>query len=154
VSILEAQEIIDTTGWTVEAALGYNGRLSICPDPCYARPYAVLDYLWFVDHPGLMDELGKFQPQKYKDFTQRQKQLIYLVNRLRNNGWLKSDYTGDSQSPLPCDVGGRTAAQVDHVLPENSGGLNLFSNARVCTGKFNNKVRTKSPEQKMDYVLA
>lgn len=153
IAIREAQTVIDTTNWVVENDVSFNGRNPVVAHSSFARPYAVLDYLWITDNPALTDELGKFTPQRYMNFTQRQKQLIYLVNRLRNNGWLRSDYDGDLQAPLPCDVGGRGAAQVDHVLCENSGGVNLFSNARVCSGKFNNKVRNKSPQDKMGYVI-
>lgn len=120
------------------------------PDLKYPRPYAVLDYLILrKQNETIWNYLGKrFLFKPLFGFTQEQKELIYLVNRMNNNGWLRSDYSGDSTANLP-QASGRAGVQVDHVVPEASGGANLFSNAYVSSGLFNIKAGRKNTDEKM-----
>jgi len=144
--IFKTMKLIEQRDWRVEKNIDY--RHPLVDERERKRPYAALDYLWVTDHKLIRKRLGKYTPGNRKKFTDRQKALILFVNRLVNDGWLRSDYGGDITTPLPSGVGGRDAVQIDHVLPVLSGGGNLFSNARICSGSFNNFKRTKKRDER------
>jgi hypothetical protein len=103
------------------------------------RPYTFLDSFWLNGPNGnaIQNHLKRCKWMGGLDFKPRQKTLARLVNRVCNNGYLKSDYKNDTTDALIEGSVGE-AAQIDHVWPQKSYGPNLFSNALVASGKFNN----------------
>jgi hypothetical protein len=118
-------------------------RGSLAPIETIPRPYAFLDQLW-LEQPGcpIQKYLGKAVWVGGKGFSPRQKTLIRMANRLFNGGYLRSDYPNDTKDNL-IEGSGHQAAQVDHVWPQSAYGPNLFSNAMIASGKFNNTASAK-----------
>jgi hypothetical protein len=116
----------------------HNGGALASPD-VVPRPYGFLDSFWLVGPEGnaIQTYLKRCKWVGGSDFKPRQKTLVRLVNRVRNGGLLKSDYPTDTKDAL-IEGSGNAAAQVDHVWPQAKYGPNLFSNALVAYGKFNN----------------
>lgn len=84
------------------------------------------------------------------DFTSAQVDFILQMSVVRELGYLKSSLSG--VTPLePFDnmmVGSTDAsAQVDHIWPQQLGGSNCYSNARVVSAWCNQKLKAKdAPE--------
>jgi hypothetical protein len=149
--IKEAKALVDGSGWKVEDAyLGNPPRLAPLAD-VPSRPYAMLDWLWLVQRwQPLLDYLTDgctYHHTHAGQFHERQKQLIRCVNRMYYDGYLKSDYPNDTKEALIVGSGKRSA-QVDHVWPFDDFGPNLFSNALIASGDFNNRMRTAPPKNK------
>jgi hypothetical protein len=150
-SIRIASDLCKCSDWKVESLYPQNPPKLAPLDEVTVRPYAMLDYLWLeYKCKYLLNFLTDGCTYKHThaaQFHERQKQLIRLVNRMFNNGYLKSDYPNDTKEALIVGSGKRSA-QVDHVLPFNNMGPNLFSNALIASGDFNNKARASTPSAK------
>jgi hypothetical protein len=151
--IADTMAAIALSGWTIESV--YPNAV-LAPIATVPRPYAALDYLWLhAQDPWLCG----FLDTAYRDghaasFSERQKMLIRVMNAMRNGGFLRSDYAGDTTDNLIMGSGQRSA-QVDHVYPYAGIGFgttrfggNLFSNALVASGAFNNRMKNATPAAK------
>lgn len=148
-AIVEADQVVTGSDWTVE---------NLYPDAILAplatvpsRPYAMLDYLWLrtgdAEMLAFLTDGCRYRHRQAAQFHERQKMLIHIVNSMRNDGYLKSDYPGDTTDSLIIGSGQRSA-QVDHVYPYTAYGGNLFSNALLASGAYNNRMRAASPGDK------
>lgn len=126
-----------------------NNGGSLAAESDIPRPYAFLDWFWLVDPDAnpVKTYLKRCIWVGGQDFRERQKTLVRLVNRLRNGGFLKSDYPNDTKTAL-IEGSGKEAAQIDHVWPQAKYGPNLFSNALVASGNFNNQASAKDAVEK------
>lgn len=142
------------SGWLIESHYPNAALVPLATVPI--RPYAALDYLWLVDRDPWF---CTFIDCAYRDdfaaaFGERQKMLIRVMNAMYNTGVVRSDYPGDTTENLIVGSGQR-AAQIDHVFPYAGLGLgatrfggNLFSNALVASGAFNNRMKNAAPATK------
>lgn len=112
------------------------------------RPYAVLDALYL--RGDLNKILTAWNIRSFGgfgnglEFEEWQQRLIYLVNRIRNDGWLKSDQRGDGDCENLLDCQGDQGAQVDHIVSKRvASGSNAFSNAQVVSRRYNGKKNAK-----------
>ena len=119
------------------------------------RPYAALDYLWLVEKNAWITSYlttgCQYRHRFAEVFHERQKQLIRVVNAMNNHNQLRSDYPGDTTQALIVGSGAR-AAQIDHVYPYARFGGNLFSNALLASGAFNNRMGSAAPAAKWGAV--
>jgi len=151
-TIINADKIIKTSGWTVESLYPPTTPPLIAPlTDVPSRPYAMLDYLWLAKpDQRLLDYLtsGCIYRHRYAaEFHERQKMLIRIVNSMYNKGAIKSDYPGDTKDSLIMGSGQR-AAQIDHVYPYSEFGGNLFSNSLIASGAYNNRMKAAAPKTK------
>lgn len=151
-TIRQAKTHVDNTGWKIEDEYpAHSPPIIATLGDVPSRPYAMLDYLWLKQNDQeIVDFLTggtTYVHQFASQFHDRQKQLIRAVNRLYSGGYLKSDYPGDVPDNLIVGSGKRSA-QVDHVHPYENTGPNLFSNAMIASGAFNNKARTMDAKDK------
>jgi len=115
--------------------------------PVSNRPYALLDWILFNDpgnaHLPMLTGIGTIEPGR--PFTDRQRELIQLVNRYRQAGEKKGECWSDvAEDPSQCaliQVGTDTGIEVDHILPMRPVGSNAFSNAQITSAGYN---RSKS----------
>jgi len=132
--IAECQKELDTSGWKLEQYVQKTGGPSLnLPGNGIARPYAVLDYMMYVkDFQDLKcDTIGNG-----RGFTGNQRNNILLVNRVRNDRWLKSDDAADTKNAL--SLRGDGGAEIDHIVPKKGqGGCNAYSNAQVISSMRN-----------------
>jgi len=150
--IQQTRQHIVHTGWKIEDQYPPMSRPFVAPlTDVPNRPYAMLDYLWLVQQePSIIAFLTNgcsYTHRFASQFHERQKMLIRIVNAMNNAGAIKSDYPGDTTDSLIIGSGQRSA-QVDHVFPYDKHGGNLFSNALIASGAFNNRMRTAAPATK------
>lgn len=126
----------DLTGFKVEEVLE-GGEILHAPCSGHPRPYAVLDYLWLNEQIPPVWGLN-FTYENGQFFSDQQRNLILAVNRIRNNGWIKSDEAGDDFTTLMVE-GSDQAPEVDHIVQRSTSGSNAFSNARVVSSRYNKK---------------
>lgn len=114
----------------------------------YPRPYQCLDYAFaLVGKNAVKTFLGsRLKIQNGLPFHARQRDLINLVNRIRNGGWLVSDDSNDVMKGHLAVGAGADAGHVDHIHPKAQAGSNAFSNARLISRKHN---ETTKDTQKM-----
>ena len=147
--IVAADKMVAGTKWIIENLYkdANVAPLSVVP----SRPYAMLDYLWLQDKnakiSGFLTSGCEYRHGHAAEFHERQKQLIRIVNAMHNGGALKSDYPGDTTESLIIGSGQRSA-QIDHVFPYSKFGGNLFSNALVASGAYNNRLKAADPGDK------
>lgn len=83
-----------------------------------------------------------------KDFTAAQKEAIIAANRARNGGVVKSDLSGrELSAPAKSQKGVSPSPdewQIDHIVPQDQGGTNSYSNARVIS-KAENRAKSNLP---------
>jgi hypothetical protein len=144
----QVQKRVDA-GWTIESAEEAT-RSWVAEKklpPVGNRPYALLDWILFMD-PGnqylpMQANIGTIGPGR--PFTDRQRELIQLVNRYRQTGEKKgecwSDVAEDRNQCALIQVGTDTGIEVDHILPMKPVGSNAFSNAQITSAGHN---RSKS----------
>jgi hypothetical protein len=147
--IMAADKQVSSSNWTIESKYQNPYLASLKDVPI--RPYAMLDYLWLDQNDtkigAFLTDGCIYRYQHAAEFHERQKQLIKIVNAMRNSNQLKSDYPGDTKDALIMGSGPR-AAQIDHVFPYSQFGGNLFSNALIASGAFNNRQKASSPGDK------
>ena len=111
----------------------------------------MLDYLWLVAKEArilaFLTDGCIYRHRFASQFHERQKMLIRIVNAMNHAGKIKSDYPGDTTNELIIGSGQRSA-QIDHVSPYSLYGGNLFSNALVASGAYNNAMKASTPSVK------
>jgi len=155
--LMEAAKEVALSGWTIEKSYPNANVVPLAVIP--KRPYAMLDYLWLVKQDvwvcSFLTDGCRYRDGFAAQFHERQKQLIRIVNAMYNKNEIKSDYPGDTTESLIIGSGQR-AAQIDHVFPyagiQGRGGTkyggNLFSNALIASGAYNNSMKNTDPETK------
>jgi hypothetical protein len=105
----------------------------------YPRPYQCLDFAFtLVGSNAVKTFLGpRMAIKNGLTFHARQRDLIRLVNRMRNGGWLVSDDPSDVVKGHLAIGAGADAGHVDHIHPKAQSGSNAFSNARLISRKHN-----------------
>lgn len=140
---------VKQAGWTIEKL--YADAIVTPLTDIPSRPYGFLDWMWLVDKSqrvlNFLTDGCSYKHKFASEFHERQKMLIRIVNALYNAGSIKSDYPGDTTDALIVGSGQRSA-QVDHVHPYDNFGPNLFSNAMIASGAFNNRMRTQPAKTK------
>ena len=120
----------------------YNSVKGVTPKEYIAREHAKqIDYSSIgTDHPNIKVENGR-------DYSARQKDLIYEHNKEWNNGVIRDDIDGKqlvrqgrSQAGQPKPING---AEIDHHFPQSKGGANSFENAKVVNWQTNNIKRAR-----------
>lgn len=112
-----------------------------------ARPYSVLDYLWFK-HRQEYFALGfpNFPggtPANTTKFSAGQIRAILKLNTLINEGLLLSDLyglTSDEKSQILVFNSADMSPEVDHIFRKENGGSNCYSNARVISASVNKQL--------------
>jgi|GEM_PF-7072234 len=144
-----ATKEIQANGWQIEHLFPDAKVAPLSHIPI--RPYAMLDYLWRVkNNTEILAFLTTgciYRHNFAAEFHERQKMLIRIINAGRNGNVIKSDYPGDTTESLIIGSGPR-AAQIDHVYPYSQNGGNLFSNALIASGAYNNRMKAASPKNK------
>ena len=116
----------------------FGGKAAMGPFG-YPRPYQCLDFAFSLTETNAvktflgsrMTIVGGFS------FLPRQRDLIRLVNRMRNGGWLVSDDPKDPVTGHLTMGSGVNAGHIDHIHPKAQSGSNAFSNARLVSRKHN-----------------
>jgi hypothetical protein len=119
------------------------------------RPYQCLDFAFaLVDSNAVKTYCGsKMKIANGEPFRPRQRALIQLVNRMRNNGWLVSDDPKDPQNGHLTVGAGADAGHVDHIHPKAQAGANAFSNARLISRKHNESTKDTQKTVDTDVVM-
>ncbi|MFZ6767749.1 DNA/RNA non-specific endonuclease [Undibacterium sp. Di26W] len=116
------------------------------PDNYKNSPYLALDILWLNSIKGHGD------PKTWNSYQSWQIDWIIKYNRGLNGGEMESDaWTFGTNEPYQKlrEAGRQDKPEVDHIVPNLSGGANLFTNARLVSWKLNNSIeRNVSPSQK------
>jgi hypothetical protein len=107
-----------------------------------ARPYAVLDWLWFTRREQYF-AMGLPAPGTISNttgFSESQRSIIRKCNILFHEGWLTSDLWGITnreryQHLIMASTDAQ--AQIDHISGRSGSGSNAFSNARVISADLN-----------------
>ena len=149
---------VNSTKWTVESLYPGSSPPILAPlTDVPARPYAMLDYLWLVAKKArilaFLTDGCIYRHRFASQFHERQKMLIRIVNAMNHAGKIKSDYPGDTTNELIIGSGQRSA-QIDHVFPYSAYGGNLFSNALVASGAYNNAMKASTPSVKWGIAAA
>lgn len=144
-------------GTTAAQYIATTGHLprssrSAYPDDPANRPYELLDLLTLS---GALDHGTGMSTNR--EFSGAQRRLVLEANLTRNAGVLRSD---DPQDPVFAnpELGGELSEwgdvnfpEVDHIIPNSSGGGNFFSNARLVSWDLNNRLdRVKSVHHLVD----
>ncbi len=150
--IIDADEHVRSAKWTVESLYKTDDQPNLASlSDVPSRPYAMLDYLWLVKRDArILERLTDgcvYRHRHAAEFHERQKMLIRICNAMYHKGLIKSDYPGDTTESLILGSGQRSA-QIDHVFPYSEYGGNLFSNALVASGAYNNRMKATSPKAK------
>jgi hypothetical protein len=104
------------------------------------RPYQCLDFAFALTgtNPVITFCTKNLTITNGLAFHSRQRDLIQLVNRIRNGGWLVTDDPGADPYKGHLTTGsGADAGHVDHIHPKAQAGANAFSNARLVSRKHN-----------------
>lgn len=144
-AFIERAQTTIRSGWRLEGvdetAAGW-ARADRLPPP-ENRPYACLDWI-MLDAPNnrvLPMETGIGTISPGKDFSERQRELVQLVNRYRQRdarrGECWSDVADDPIKHALIDLGADSGVEIDHIVPKASNGVNAFSNAQVASASFN-----------------
>jgi hypothetical protein len=113
------------------------------------RPYQGLDWAYgLIGSNPVRSYCKKILIVNGGIFTPKQRALMQLVNRMRNDGWLVSD---DPKDPITdhLTVGAAAnAGHIDHIHPKAKAGANAFSNARLISRRHNEA--TKDTQKKVN----
>ncbi|WP_157774898.1 DNA/RNA non-specific endonuclease [Melittangium boletus] len=136
----EAKNQLEDKDWKLEEQEGGTRFKGCLPGEQEPRKYAVLDYLLLAKEDeydelqnALAPNTSNFAISKQNNFAAGQLAMIRGVNRLWNEGWLRSDESGERLS----DNGTHTGPHVDHMVAKANNGPNAFSNARVISAREN-----------------
>jgi len=130
-------------GWTLESYstdfADWVGRGGL--PPVDQRPYAFLDYLYFVVDSPLLPLEGVGTIGKGRVFSTAQRGYIAMANRYAQTGpkvgecW--SDVPDDPIKTALVQLGAESGIEIDHISPKSRGGSNAFSNGQVTSRKYN-----------------
>jgi hypothetical protein len=144
--LIEVKTAFKLQSWKVESVLGQikNGQLP----PVDKRPNAWIDWLIYTDrfYNTAEQVLSKVPPSKFTigtgwPFFDPQRDFVVLCNRLTQTGvkagecW--SDQSDDPIKSALTALGTDDGIHVDHIVPEASGGWNVYSNAAVVSALYN-----------------
>lgn len=133
-------DVIGRTGHLPPSTRGWY------PDSHEDRPYEYLDILALA---GSLEPMPSFGPRY--GFSPDQRRFIKQTNMLRNGGVMKSDDTNDPVHHDPqfngvlSESGAVNYPEVDHIVPNSSGGSNFYSNARLVSWQLNNREARVKP---------
>ena len=124
-----------------------------------ARPYAVLDFLYF-NFPTEYRQLGGPHLaggiNNVSEFTADQVRFILQMNVVKYRGYMDSDLFGITPHeeirhlmPASTDFQG----QVDHSMARSGAGSNAYSNARVISARLNKALNNALVNQAVDQSL-
>ncbi len=137
-NIVKAEDgsLIYKRGFNYEAVYKKNG----VGDEVANRPYSFLDP--YMDGNNAVNWIsGTRQVVASGYFSEGQRIIIKIANRLLHEGWLVSDYPDDPMNKREAkyltEFSGPTAAAIDHVHPRAKAGINCFSNAKIASGAYN-----------------
>jgi hypothetical protein len=116
------------------------------------RPYQCLDFaVTMAKTNAIQVYLKPLKIMNSQVFGHRQRALIQLLNRIRNDGWLVSDDPNDPIKGHLTVGAGADAGHVDHIRPKAQAGANAFSNARLISRKHNET--TKDTQKKVEVEM-
>ena len=154
---------MEQASWSVEQAdRRFQG--ATCLPPVQLRPYAFLDYIAFAKK-GTYDRFqfdDRFLNYYLENVSRKAgfakvdldgafRKTMLTANAAGHGTVLTSDAYGDRDSLFQTkgglvvqeniaglvNGGGTNAPEIDHIFPENQGGANCFSNARLTSKSYN-----------------
>lgn len=144
--LMEIKRTFPTLGWTVEKV---HGDISKGLPPVKDRPNAWLDFLVYShEHVKIARALLTKVPHEvftiggYQGFRDSQRALVNVANRMTQPDERIGECWTDAPGEDPIKraltaLGTDDGIHVDHIVPEASGGWNVYSNAAVVSSLFN-----------------
>jgi hypothetical protein len=142
----QARTAFKFQSWQVEDVLGAvkKGQLP----PLDQRPNAWIDWLVYSHHlhNTATEALSKVAPAvftigSYHGFADAQRDFVVLCNRMTQSsvkaGECWSDQADDPIKTALTQLGTDDGIHIDHIVPNASGGWNVYSNAAVVSALYN-----------------